>query len=561
MKKIKLKTILFVVISLLVNYAQAQQTNANLLQEDLKYLKTTIHTKYSNLFYNITADDWDKQADELNKQLPSMNSEQALAGFVKLIALFHIGHTQVNTFNLHQHGSLSNEKAPGTISLLHRYPFELYWFSDGLYIKSADKGYAGCIGGKVTMIGNMKTNDAIEAVRPLVSYENEQGFKSNCTFFLQIPEYLKTQNISNNVEEVSIKYLKDGKEASVVFKKLDFEYSGMTGLEATDEWMEARKNNSTPLWMKEPDAYRYMEYLPESKTLYVRHSVISNDGKKTIADFFKRMVNFIDSNNVHQLILDVRMNGGGNNYHNKETVTSIIKSRKINEKGKFFCIIGRRTFSACQNLVNALEKYTEVIFVGEPTSENINFYGDTKTETLPNSKLQVNLSWLWWQDFDARDKRKFTSPELATDMSFDDFYNNIDPAMNAIYNYQKEKPLLVFLNELLESGKNEEAFQYANDYKNNPLHRYVREQLEVTINAEAYRIMQTNLKTASFMLEINMKLFPESANTYDSYAESLMNIGKKEEAIKYYEIAIPKDKDGFIAENSKKQIDKIRKKQ
>nr|MBK9653230.1 hypothetical protein [Bacteroidota bacterium] len=93
MKKIKLKTILFVVISLLVNYAQAQQTNANLLQEDLKYLKTTIHTKYSNLFYNITAEDWDKQADELNKQLPSMSNEQALAGFVKLIALFHIGHT------------------------------------------------------------------------------------------------------------------------------------------------------------------------------------------------------------------------------------------------------------------------------------------------------------------------------------------------------------------------------------------------------------------------------------------------------------------------------------
>lgn len=188
----------------------------------------------------------------------------------------------------------------------------------------------------------------------------------------------------------------------------------------------------------------------------------------------------------------------------------------------------------------------------------MNFFGDTKTETLPNSKLQVNLSWLWWQNFGALDKRKFTSPELATDMTFADYYNNIDPAINAIVNYQKEKPLLASLNEFLEVGKNEEAFQFAIAYKNNPSHRYVLEQLETNINAEAYRIMPTNLKTASAMLEINMKLFPESANTYDSYAESLMNLNKKEEAIEFYTIAIAKDKTGIVGDNSKKMIERIK---
>ena len=69
--------------------------------------------------------------------------------------------------------------------------------------------------------------------------------------------------------------------------------------------------------MKEPEAFRYMEYLAPSKTLYIRHSVILNDGNKTIAAFFNNMVDYIDKNDVQKLILDVRMNGGGNNQLNK----------------------------------------------------------------------------------------------------------------------------------------------------------------------------------------------------------------------------------------------------
>ena len=69
--------------------------------------------------------------------------------------------------------------------------------------------------------------------------------------------------------------------------------------------------------------------------------------------------------------------------------------------------------------------------------------------------------------------------------------------------------------------------------------------------------MQTNnLDIAQGLFEINTKLFPESANAFDSYAECLMNRGKKEEALKYYQVAIEKDKDGATAENAKKMIER-----
>ncbi|MBK9487158.1 MAG: hypothetical protein IPO01_18825 [Chitinophagaceae bacterium] len=545
------KKIFIHLIAVLISTSSYCQTSAE-WQSDLRQLQQIVHTKYSNLFYNISDANWDKAVDVFYNEIPGLKNDGVLAGFIKLVALFHIGHTQINSFGLH-HGASSLQ--------LNRLPYQLYWFNDGVYILSAAKKYEQAVGGKVIKIGKLKTEDALAAIRPLVSFENEQGFKSNSMFFLATPEFLKTQGISETSSEVSITYLKDGKEETVLVNaEAGINGFSMTGLETAAGWAVAKRTTSNiPLWQKEPASFRFMEFLPERKTLYVRHSVNLNDGDKTIAAFFTNMAGFIEKNDVQKLVLDIRTNGGGNNQLNKPMITSIIRSVKINQKGKFFCIIGRRTFSAAQNLVNELEKYTEVTFIGEPTSENVNFYGDTRTETLNNSKLQANLSWMWWQNLDPRDRRKATSPELAVDMSFDDYYNNEDPALKAIFNYENEKPIAQILADKITAGDKAGAIHFAVEYKKDPRRRYVADRLEAEINREGYNKLQSkHIDIANALFEINTKVFPESANAYDSYAECLMAMGKKEEALKNYQIAIDKDKDGVTAENAKKMIEKIK---
>ncbi len=520
-------------------------------QSDLRFLQQAVHSDYSNLFYNISAQDWDKAVDNFYQQIPAMDKYEIVAGFVKLVASFHVGHTRINIGEL-----LHN---PGELQL-HSYPYQLYEFNDGVYIQRTDKKYEEAVGGKVLKIGNMKIDDAIEAISPLVQYENEQGLQGNSMFYLTISEFLKTQGIAGSKDEVSITYLKNGKEETTVFSAGSYNIlNSMTGLETLPGWTEARKPDELPLWQKDPSSFRYMEYLPDTKTLYVRHSVVYDDSDKTIKLFFSNMTDFINSNDVEKLILDLRMNGGGNNYLNKPVITSIIKSEKINQKGKFYCIIGRRTFSAAQNLVNELENYTEVIFVGEPTSENVNFYGDTKNERLPNSMLQARLSWLWWQNKDPRDKRTATFPALAVDMSFSDYYNNIDPVIELINKNNNEVFIDDKLRNLAEQGKYEEAFSLAQEFINDPVHRYYIADLEDKINIYGYNLLGENKSNeANKVFLMNIQLFPESANAYDSYAESFMKMGKNDQAMKYYEIAITKDKNGATAENSKKMIEKIK---
>ena len=63
---------------------------------------------------------------------------------------------------------------------------------------------------------------------------------------------------------------------------------------------------------------------------------------------------------------------------------------------KLFTIIGRSTWSATQFLVNEMEKYTNTLFVGEPTGGKVNSYGDSRKIILPNSGITVRVSTLWW---------------------------------------------------------------------------------------------------------------------------------------------------------------------
>ena len=198
---------------------------------------------------------------------------------------------------------------------------------------------------------------------------------------------------------------------------------------------------------------------------------MSNKPDDPTDKFFPRVLQFASEHPVEKLVLDIRRNDGGNNFLNKPVLLGAIKS-KLDEHGKFFTIIGRQTFSAAMNLSNQLERFTQTTFVGEPTGQRVNFYGDPTTITAPNSKLKVSASTLWWQDQDPRDTRPYIAPQLAADPSFADYKAGRDPAMEAILNYKPEEPLTDVIRREVQGRHPEIALQAAKRYLANPLYRY-----------------------------------------------------------------------------------------
>ena len=107
----------------------------------------------------------------------------------------------------------------------------------------------------------------------------------------------------------------------------------------------------------------------------------------------------------------------------------------LNTKGKFLYIIGNATFSACQNLTNEIETYTNAIILGQATSENKNFYGDAKNVEFPNSGIIAYLSFAWWQDKPQWENADATVPHFPKEMTFEEYRTNQDPVLEMAMDY------------------------------------------------------------------------------------------------------------------------------
>lgn len=536
--------------SLLVFAAGAQiGISASEWQADLRFLQSTVHKDYDFLFKKVTAETFDQEVDQLHEAIPGMKEHEIVAGFARIVALFQYGHTALGLRS-------------GPVKF-HQAPFNLYHFSDGIHIQGVHKTYEQALGAKVLKVEGMPVEDALKAIRPVVPAENDQYFKGFGLAFLGIPEVLHAQGVAKELKKtLTLTLEKGGKTFEQTFTALENQRPpARYGFVNSDgDWLDARDNSKTPLYLKNLDRIYFFEYLPEQKTVYVRHSQIQDDQQEAIPAFYDRVFDFIEKNDVERLVLDVRLNGGGNNYKNKPIVTGIIRTEKINQPGRFFVITGRRTFSACQNLVNELDNYTNAVFVGEPTAENINFYGDTRQVTLPASKIPVFLSFAWWQDKPQWENGPWTAPHIAVDMSFEAYRSNQDPVLDAALNFSADHFVLdpmAYFTELFLANKVDLLQAEAKRMVNDPVYRFFDFNSE--FNRVGYDLIGKNqLEPAIFVFQLNTQLFPDSANAWDSLAEACWRAKQPEKAVEYYNKAIALDPNGSVGENARNMLRQIK---
>lgn len=509
-------------------------------REDLHYFATNMARTHKNLFHTISREDFEAAVRKLSERVPSLTRHEIIVELMRIVARIGDGHTGVR---------LAQQFTSGV------YPLRLHWYKDGLFVQAAAPEYRDAVGARVVKIGNIETAQALDAVSELAWRDNEMGVKAMAPRLLLIPEILHALRLSNDLNKAEFVFEKDGQQ-----QKLELKPSGQFDhqRQLPAGWIDARAGakTPTPLWLKDPDNMFWFEHLGGSPasgpqrggTLYVQFNgvadkpAVGHDPGETVAAFFKRVFDYIETNQVDKLVLDLRMNGGGNNFLNLPITIGMIKSR-VNTRGKLFVITGRETFSAAQNTVNELEKYTNAIFVGEPTAANPNHFGDARNVVLPNSRITVRASTLWWQDADPRDTRKWKAPEIAAELTSTDYSANVDPAMNAILAYTHGKSLREILTDALSTGTPADLLKQYRAYRDNPAHAYLETEAEV--NQLGYNLMGTNrpddLDKAIELFKLNVEAHPRSANVYDSLAEAYLKKGNKELAIKFYQRALEVD--------------------
>jgi len=541
--------VLFLLCGFAMQITAQTSVTTNQWQEDLRFLQQTVHKDYSFLFKKTTASKFDAAVAKLHQEIPDLAPHEITIGIARIIASFQYGHTRVGFREL--------------AGSMHQLPVNLYMFNDGVFVQGVHKDYPQTLGAKVTAIGRFSIEDALKAIYPVVPAENDQFFKAYSFSYLISPEVLHAQGVIPSLtQSVEFTLEKDGKSFKQTFAALPTgQYVPLTYgyLEQKGDWLDARAQDKTPLYLKNLDKIYYYEYIPTAKTVYVRQSQIQDDPSENIPAFYDRVFDFIENNDVEKLVIDVRLNGGGNNYKNKAVITRIIESEKINKVGNLYVILGRRTFSACQNLVNEMDNYTNAIFIGEPSGENVNFYGDNNRVELPNSKVPIYLSFAWWQDKPQWENAPWAAPHMAIDMSFNDYVTNEDPILDVALSFTDSNFVLdpmQYMTDLYMAGENEKLFSEAQRMINDPMYQFFN--FESELNTTGYKVLGSGQhQEAIAIFGFVTQLFPKSANAWDSLAEGYLKDGQKEKAIEYYNKAFAMDPNGPTGKNATEMLRRI----
>lgn len=391
-------------------------------RHDLILLAREVKRKAYDPFRLVSEADFDAAVQKLHGSVPKLSDMQVIVEMRKLLRVLGDGHARITGTDQHH-------------ELQQRLPLQFYLFEEGLYIIAAAPEHKGLLGVRVLRFGEQTVDQVMAALDVVICRDNEWWPREMAPHRMRELPLLHALGLTPESDQVELTVLDaDGKTRPVHIAVDPSSPRPGTALPDPGRWLTYAETLSSPLplYLKNRDAAYWFEYLPADLLIYFQFNSVRDEPEESLADFCERLFAFVEDSDVEKLVLDMRWNGGGNTFLELALLHRLIGCKKVNRRGKLFVIIGRATFSAAQNGATLIERHTEAIFVGEPSGSSPNFIGETIPITLPYSKLQLNVSDLYWQTSWPMDHRTWIAPLLYTPPTFAAYRENRDPALEAI---------------------------------------------------------------------------------------------------------------------------------
>lgn len=492
-------------------------------RSDLRLLARELPARHPAPFANISAAQWDSAVARVERRLPALNDNQRLVELLRLVALIGDAHTNAE---------------PDPSLGLRYYPLELYSFEDGLFVRRADSAHANLVGAKVLRIGRVGADEAMTAAGAIIPHENEWWVRAWAPLWLTIPEIADGLGLAQDPEHLVLVVERNGRTDTVVVTPAGQLQHGHGPVPIDmSAWVTLRQNPPPP-WEQQPDRPFWWAVLPDGPTLYVcMRAVVPGPQSNTNRAQWDQVFALADSAPIARLVIDIRENLGGNGALNRYPIQQILRRPTLDRPDRLFVVIGRRTFSAGQQFTNLLEAWTQATLVGEPSGQRPSQYGDHRPLVLPATHLTVNVSTVFHQAPNEFDQRTFVPPAIYTPLAAADYRNGVDPALAAIQSPPGLAPVVDAVAGAIAAGDTAGAERVLREAQDAVQNRF--RSLEREINALGYRLLgggSTDQAVATFRL--NTRVYPHSANTFDSLGEALLAAGRRDEAIAAYRQAV-----------------------
>lgn len=341
----------------------------------------------------------------LERAIPDIDDGTIFVRLMRLMASLGNGHSSI----------FPTPGAPFALSVL---PIELYAFDEGFFVVGGHAETERWIGAQIVGIGGRDVDAVARDIEAFIPSDNPIGRRAFLAYGLTIVSVLRDVGVANGNEVELTLVDVDGETHRVLVRGEDFRPP------------PAPPSAGAELSRQNPDLAYWFE--PIREAVYVQYNAIVERHDLPLARFLEQLRRHVDEAGVRNLILDLRRNGGGDSFLNRDVVRALVHFEMDRPGRRIFVLISRHTYSAAQNLATDIERMTDAIFVGEPTGSRPNHVGEDSFYLLAYSKLAVSVASRYFQTSEPTDDRIWIAPHVAVPVTAEGFFAGRDVALEQI---------------------------------------------------------------------------------------------------------------------------------
>jgi hypothetical protein len=188
-------------------------------------------------------------------------------------------------------------------------------------------------------------------------------------------------------------------------------------------WEATTRPGRQPLYLRLSKIPYGLTRIDRGRALYVAYNATTAPGLIP-----RKLIRMSRNKRVRRVIVDIRLNGGGNNTTYWDLI-SALRHPRINRPDRLRVLIGRRTFSAAGNFAADVDRRTRARFFGEPTGGAPSQWGDSAPIELPSLGITAFTAVEYVGE--ESDTRVATHPNVRVETPAADFFAGRDPVLAA----------------------------------------------------------------------------------------------------------------------------------
>lgn len=464
----------------LKNYQPGKKYTKEKLQQDFKLLKTTLESKHPSLYWYTSKDSMDIYAMKCYDLIQDSLTEREFVWNIiaPYINKIHCGHTSVSMSSSYQKWA-AEKKIPS-------FPLSLKIWNDSMVIiGNLNKDDSVLKNG--TIVKSINGIPAPVLIQDMLNHLSEDGYSHNVSYVRLSTNFpVFHRSIYGLSKSYEVTYLDSA--GNLVNKNLPL----FEPVNDSSKVSRTKKNhNSNISSIKNKDKIRSLSIDSSGKFATMRINTFSSH---TLRPFFRKSFRKLRKDNISNLIVDIRINGGGDVntstlftkyisrtpfkvadsvYATTQTLRPFrkyfhggylndlemifISSKKSDEKfhlrkyerklyqpkkknhfdGKVYVLISGPTFSASCLFTNVVKGQKDIVVAGEETGGG--WYGNNGIMipyiTLPNTKVRVRIPLYRLVQYNhVAQKGTGVYPDIYIPTSYDAIKVGYDMKMKSIVN-------------------------------------------------------------------------------------------------------------------------------